>query len=208
MSDLDGFILVGGASSRMGRTKAELQLGGVSFVDRAALALSAVTPAKAVLIGGRETAGTISDAVYRDKDGNERRGSIVGLFTALKNSRAEWSAVLACDMPFVSGSLLSRVASVDRAGFDAIVPVQSDGRSQPLCALYRTAACLPMVRRMLTAGDWALREVLGKLNTRFIAFDEVADLPNADLFFLNVNTPEDLKRAQRLFAERFAGRQD
>src|SRR2546430_17389866 len=43
MQSLEGFILAGGASSRMGVDKSELVLGGQTFVERVATALSAVT---------------------------------------------------------------------------------------------------------------------------------------------------------------------
>ncbi|MER3461713.1 MAG: hypothetical protein C4342_01390 [Armatimonadota bacterium] len=109
--------------------------------------------------------------------------------------------MLACDLPFVSGELFKKLASFDRKDFDAVVPVQQDLRAQPLCALYRRASCLPIVETMLAGDDWSLQELLRRVETRFVGFDEISDLPNSGHFFFNVNTPADYKTAEAALAK-------
>lgn len=186
----------------MKQDKAHLLLGGKTFVVRAASVLSAVVaaPERLFVVGNLEENRSdlpILPDEFSGEGGDERkRGAIVGLHAALKNTKANWAAILACDLPFASGELFERLASLRDEKFDAIVPVQPDGKRQPLCALYRREACLPIVETMIRGDDWSLRNLLRCVKTRFISFDEISDLRNAELFFFNVNTPEDYVAAQ------------
>jgi molybdenum cofactor guanylyltransferase len=114
----------------------------------------------------------------------------------LKNTTETWAAISACDLPFASSELFQRLALFRDEKFDAAVPRQTDGRPQPLCAFYRPEKCLPIIETMLCGTDWSLQNLLRQVRTRFIEFDEIGDLPNSELFFLNINTPEDYDRAQ------------
>ena len=77
--------------------------------------------------------------------GTIARGSIVGLYSALYHSKADWSAILACDLPFASSELflylISQIPTTDD-NVGALLLEQPDGRLQPLCGLYRPARCL------------------------------------------------------------------
>lgn len=203
MNDIDGFILAGGASSRMGRDKARLLLGGKTFAERAASALSAITD-RIFVVGNRKEESfdlpTLPDE-FVGETGGRKRGAIVGLHAALSNTNADWAAILACDLPFVTGDLLQKLISLNIENYEAVVPLQKDGRPQPLCALYRREACLRMVATMIRGDDWSLRNLLQRVETRFARFDEIGDLPGAELFFSNVNTPEDYAKAQAALAK-------
>jgi molybdopterin-guanine dinucleotide biosynthesis protein A len=194
---IDGYVLAGGASRRMGSDKSQLVLGGETMLRRAASALRTVSDrVAAVGVSPENSDGLPAVPDEFDTGGGQRRGSIVGLYAALRNSAADWTAVLACDMPFVVGELFKRLVTLVRDDVDVIVPVQPDGRLQPLCALYRRDACLPVVEEMLTTGEWKLQNLFDRVRTRRVDFDEVRDLENAELFFLNVNTPEEYENAK------------
>jgi molybdopterin-guanine dinucleotide biosynthesis protein A len=194
MLEIEGFILTGGASSRMGTDKALLKLGEHSFVERIQQALAQVTT-ETRLVGGKET-GAASAQLSVVPDVHVRWGALGGLHAALAACRAEWAIVAACDLPFITGELLVRLASL-RENFDAVVPVQADGRWQPLCALYRARACRERVEELIGAGERRPRALLDRVRTRRVAFEELCDLPGADRFFINVNTPEDYANARK-----------
>ena len=134
MQSLEGFILAGGASSRMGRDKSRLVLDGQTLVERVATTLFAVTNTVSLVANsptGTQT-GTQTNLDYdlpTVRDVYEKWGALGGLHAALTSCRADWAAVVACDLPFVTGELLVRLASL-RADFDAVAPVQSDGRDR------------------------------------------------------------------------------
>lgn len=188
MPDLEGFILVGGASSRMGRDKSRLLLGGRTFVARAADALGTIAPRVSV-VGARDGDAGFGLPLVRDRFIGA--GALGGLHAALESCRAAWAAVVSCDLPFVTGELLARLASLRAGDFDAVAPCQPDGRAQPLCALYARAACLGVAESLLRAGELRPRVLLAEVRTRWAVPEELADLPGSARFFTNVNTPAD-----------------
>jgi len=201
MNLIEGFVLAGGQSRRMGQNKAELLLGGRTLIDRAAEALFPI--ANTVHAVGNLTSETTSLPIIQDHPplGNSR-GAIVGLYTALVNAKTEWIAVLACDLPFVTGKLMTRMVDIlgeledsQVNSVDAVFAEQPDGRSQPLCGLYRRDSCLPEIEKMLSDGDWRLQQLRERLNPRIIRSSEIEDIRGAEFFFFNLNTPDDYRSA-------------
>lgn len=195
--DMEGFILVGGASSRMGRDKARLILQGRSFVERIREALHQI--AERVNTVGAKNVDS-SSALPNVPDIYMAWGALGGLHAALSACDAEWAAVVACDLPFVTGDLLARLKTL-REDFDAVVPVQRDGRLQPLCALYRTHPCRERASELIEQGERRPRALIEAVRARRVAWEELADLTGAKLFFTNVNTPEDYSAARARFGE-------
>ena len=196
MTDIEGFILAGGASSRMGADKSLLRLGGRTFVELAAEALRPLASGVRV-VGSRPAADGQGLAVVRDI--YENLGALGGLHAALTACGARWAAVVSCDLPFVTAELLERLASYRREGCEAVAPVQEDGRPQPLCALYAADVCRAVAEESIRAGELRPRALLGRVRTRWVAFEELADLPGSAHFFRNVNTPSDFAEAQKLW---------
>jgi len=191
LEEIEGFILVGGASRRMGADKAGLKLGNRSFVERVAEALAAI--ARTVSVVGTDETQIPRLTVVRDV--YPAWGALGGLHGALSACRSSWAAVVACDLPFVTRELFVRLSSL-RGNFDAVVPVQTDGRPQPLCALYRREACTPRAAELIAAGERRPRALLQKVETRWVAPHELEDLQGSTDFFANINTPEDYLRAR------------
>ena len=193
MRDVEGFILVGGASSRMGTNKSLLSVEGRNFVDRIHDALHSIATTTTLVGPPDKCADWPRLPAIRDI--HVEWGALGGLHAALNSCRAEWAAVVACDLPFVTGELLTRLAGL-RKGFDAVVPLQPDGRRQPLCALYSVSACRYRAEQLIADGERRPRALLDVVNSRIVGFEEVGDLEGANRFFTNVNTPEDFARAR------------
>src|ERR1700730_18428557 len=93
MDSIEGFILAGGASSRMGTDKARLVLGGQTFIERIASALSAIASRvtivgsnrggadESVLLSGRASGDSHTLPVVHDVF--EKWGALGGLHAAL-----------------------------------------------------------------------------------------------------------------------------
>lgn len=199
MFDVQGFILVGGASRRMGRDKAQLRLGPETMLERIAAQLSPVT-SSVTLVGSPQA--YMEHSLPTVPDVYEKWGALGGIHAALSAAKTDWIIVIACDLPFVTRNLFERLKSfADESPFesiDSIVPLQPDGRPQPVCALYRRETCLPEIERLVSAGEHTPRALLTNVRTRYVQFLELGDLPGAENFFLNLNTPEDFERAKWL----------
>jgi len=201
MTAIEGFVLAGGQSRRMGENKAHLRLGSMTLAERAVGILAGI--ADPVFIVGDLPGG--SGSIRRIDDefaGTGRSGSVIGLYTALHNAKSEWAAILACDLPMVRPDLFIKMVSLceqlendPNQTTDAILPQQPDGRIQPLCGLYRTRRCLPEVRQMISGENWRLQDLDKRLNVYILKFSEYADIEGAQNCFLNVNTPEEFQMA-------------
>ena len=188
MQSIDGFILGGGQSRRMGRDKCELTLNGQTFVQLISDRMIPVT--SSIKVVGRHFAQSKLSHV---SDVYPGWGALGGVHAALANCASEWALVVACDFPFVSTDLFKLMVAVS-AGFDAVAPIQADEVPQPLCTLYRVEPCLAQAEQLIKSGERKPIALLQSVRTRWIAFSELADLEGSKSFFCNINTPEDYAR--------------
>jgi len=189
METIAAFILAGGASRRMGTDKSQLTLDGKSFVERIAAALAEIS-GNITVVGKSATDSTRLRYV---PDVHPNWGALGGVHGALAASDAAWCLIVACDFPFVTAELFGRLASL-REGFEAVAPVQSDGIPQPLCALYQTERCLGRAEELINSGERKPIALLQSVQTRWVPFADLEDLPGAERFFDNINTAEDYDR--------------
>jgi molybdopterin-guanine dinucleotide biosynthesis protein A len=179
-------VLVGGGSTRMGRDKADLDLGGESLLVRAVRRVSSLTD-EVWIVGGpvRHVEG-LASRWTADPEGPEC--ALRGLVGALAASGREQVFTLAVDLPHWRPDLL--LALYAHPAADAVVPRQG-GRAQPLCALYRREPVLEAGRRRLAAGELSLHGLLEAVETVYLEGESLAALDPLGLQLTNVNTPED-----------------
>lgn len=185
MEQIAAFILAGGASSRMGTDKSQLRLEQQTFTQRIAETLLQLTDS--VFIVGRDSDESSLRSVA---DVYPKWGALGGIHAALAACSREWAIVVACDLPFVTSELFSYLAE-QRMDHDAVVPIQEDGRPQPLAALYRVDPCLRQATDLIEARRRRPLDLLNAVKTRWVAFDEMRNFARAQSFFVNINTPED-----------------
>jgi len=59
---------------------------------------------------------------------------------------------------------------------------------------------LAATERLIASDEHTPRALLASVSTRWVEFSELAGLPNAEHFFVNVNTPADYERAKSILA--------
>ena len=195
--DISGIVLAGGLSRRLGRDKAVEPVSGQTLIDRVIGRLSEVAGEIVVVVNDAARASSLPlpPSAKVAVDAYPGKGSLGGIFTGLSACSGDWGIVVACDMPFLNVDLLRHMLSL-RDGFDAVVPVL-DGRPEPIHAAY-SRACLPHMGRRLDADDLKIARFFDEVRVRYLPQEEVDGWDPAHLSFFNVNTQEDLDRAQAL----------
>ena len=202
--EVAGFVLAGGRSSRMGCDKALVELDGRTLAALAVDKLSEVGLSVAIA-GARSDLGALA-SVIADEAPDE--GPLRGICTALGSTKAALAVFLSVDLPLIPASLLSYLVRDARVTGAAVTLVSVNGLRQTFPAVLRTGL-LPFLREELVAGrrgcfrafETAARRVEGELRITpvelLVQAGQVRDehaLP-AYQWFLNVNTPEDVERA-------------
>jgi molybdopterin-guanine dinucleotide biosynthesis protein A len=192
----EGFVLAGGKSSRMGKDKAFLKIGEEKFFERAARVLSSVCRGRVRIVLNPDQRAEDFSPLETVSDVFAGRGAPGAIHAALRNSKSEWTIALACDLPLVAPQ---KIASLAETALNsppetaAVVPRQPDGRLQPLCAVYRTRACLAPLEKLLRSNDsFSVRDFLAAVSV-FSPENETTP-PAKETAFFNVNTFEDYKQ--------------
>jgi molybdopterin-guanine dinucleotide biosynthesis protein A len=190
-----GVILAGGGAVRYGgRPKGLERVGGTRIIDRVAEALRSCTD-RLLLIANDPASHDWLPGVPVAADPRPGNGSLGGIHAALWHARSP-VLLVAWDMPFVTGDLLQALLAV-ADGLDVVVPASGSRRGvEPMCAYY-APACLPAIEARLDAGDRRVVSFYDAVRVHRLEPDEVARYGDPDRLFLNINSPEDLERAER-----------
>ncbi len=187
ISNCTALILAGGESRRMGQDKASLLLGERTLLQSVVATLQPLFAE--VIVSVRQPRHEIDLPQVCDDPSNT--GPLAGLVAGLEGINTPWLFALACDMPFITPAVIEYLAQ-QRADCQAVVPMVSD-YPQPLAAFY-AASCLPLARDCLNgSGKHSLRELLERLQVRYV---NEAELLRADpelLSFFDLDTPQDVE---------------
>ncbi len=187
--DVCAVILAGGQSSRMGCNKALLDIGGRPLIRILIDRIRPVT--NKILISSNDSLsyGFLDFPVIPDFFPGH--GPLAGFHSAMTRDAGSLYIMLACDLPNLKTPLLQNLVAMAE-GFDAAIPITSDGLAHPLCAVYRRT-CLPSVEQALNRGANKVIEMFmdDSLAVRWVGPDE-GKFKDTDL--ANINTPEDLQK--------------
>lgn len=178
-------ILVGGSSSRMGRDKASLERDGTSLLERTARLVAPMASEVWIVGGPARHVDGLPTRWTADPPGPTC--ALRGLVAALEAAERELVWAIAVDLPLLGPELLLALFAHPPA--DAVVP-RREGRSHPLCALYRRERVLPVARRRLAAGSLSLHGLLSELDTAHLEGDDLEAIDPGGMQLTNVNTPE------------------
>ena len=179
--DIEAALLTGGASRRMGRDKAKLEVDGRPLAETvASRILSAGIP---VTVLGPD----LIPGCSLQQDATPHAGPLVALSCFCP--RAEYVFVCSCDLPLFDGRLIEVLADLIE-DMDAAIPL-SQGRPQPLCALYR-AGVLSGLREWLQHGSRRVMEWIETLSCTKVSEERLERRGISRYSVLSANTPEEL----------------
>jgi molybdenum cofactor guanylyltransferase len=217
---ISGYVLAGGRSSRMGRDKALISLGGKPLIEHAVTKLRRVCADVHILSNDTALAAfapTVPDI-------HPGCGPIGGIEGALAHTPREWNLFLPVDLPFLPAAFLTQWVLAELNSWSAklaasgIRILRADGRPQPgLCLIHRAFA--PAVARAIQREEFALMSLFEQagreascefsaLSTTSLSDEFLtnstetgqqitpAQLAARHLWFLNLNTREDLALAE------------
>ncbi len=187
---LGAAILAGGRARRLGGVnKGALPLGSSAIVDRQLEAIRTVATHIFVVGGAAEAWARRGLRVVPDELPDT--GPLGGIWTALSQSPCDRTLILACDLPFVTATLLARIAAEPG---DVVVPRSARGL-EPLCAIY-SARCLADIRSRIDRGALEASTLPAGVDVVELGPEIVAAYDPDGRLFLNVNTPHDYERAK------------
>jgi len=192
---------VGGRSRRFGADKATAMLAGRPLTEWAAVSLRGAADPILLLGGDEQLAERLALEWLPDAypDAGPMSGVAAGLGRARELGRSGL-LVLACDLPLVTSAVLRAIVAAAGPGVEAVVPTPGPSAlMEPLCAWYGTAA-LPQAEAYLAAGERSMHGLIARLEARFLPC--AAQSEDGEPLFLNVNTPQELARAEGWLARR------
>jgi molybdopterin-guanine dinucleotide biosynthesis protein A len=191
ISDCTAVILTGGDSRRMGQDKAALLFGEDSLLQHV---ITLVQPLFGdVIISVRQPRTEIT--LPQVCDNPAHRGPLAGLAAGLQRTKTPWVFAVACDMPFIERAVIERLAQF-REGHQAVVPMVQ-GYPQPLLAYYSADCLAEMLACLNGDGKHSLRELLDRLQVRYVSEDELLMADSALRSFVDLDTPEDVMKAKQ-----------
>jgi molybdopterin-guanine dinucleotide biosynthesis protein A len=177
-----GAVLAGGASRRMGRTKALVPIDGVPMAARVAAALGAGGCSPVVLVGGDERElDVLGMPIVADL--HPGAGPLGAIVTALRTLDDD-VVVAACDLAGLDEATVRAVVDEPVDATTGVVVAVTD-RLQPGLARWRRCS-LAAIEAMFEAGERSLRTAVLGLDHVQVRVGEAA--------LRNVNTPADLDR--------------
>lgn len=179
-ADFTVAILIGGDSSRMGADKATFEVDGIAMANRVSQAATEAGAQEILLVGGTQAKAKKLTGTWK-KDLYPGEGPLGGVITAVKLASNDSVVVLSCDMPFITGSVIS---SLVRGLQDAQATVGRTDRLNWLCAAWSKSECLSTLQSVWKRDEKAVHRAAVLL--------DVAEIPVPAMAVRNINEPADL----------------
>jgi molybdopterin-guanine dinucleotide biosynthesis protein A len=184
-SDISGFVLAGGKSSRMGFDKAFLMIGNKTLLQNM---IDVIKPfCRSVAISGQNP-GFDEYNLAIVPDLFLECGPISGLYSVLDYTSTDWNLIVSVDIPFLDDELITYLIG-NIGDCDGVIPMHKNG-VEPLAGLYHRRI-LPVIRTQIGQGNLKLSRLLSQINTHFIDCNHIVE-KNPKLFH-NINSMEDYR---------------
>ena len=193
-----GVILSGGLNSRFdGENKAFMSVGGRRIIDRLLDVFSDLFE-EIILVTNRPQHFLKWDLTIVT-DIIDLRSSLTGIHTGLFYMKNPYAFFSACDTPFLKKEMVEILIEQIEPKIDIIMPETSAG-FEPLCAIY-SKRCLKPAEDHLMADKVKIQWAFRSSRIKHIAENQLRPADPELRSFFNINTPQDLVRAEEMAAK-------
>jgi len=193
-----GVILSGGLNTRFdGENKAFISVGGRRIIDRLLDVFSDLFDEIILVTNHPELFLQWDLTIVTDIF--DLRSSLTGIHTGLFYSNNPYAFFSACDTPFLKKELVEILVKQIEQKFDIIMPETAAG-FEPLCAIY-SKRCLKPAEDHLKANKVKIQWAFRSYRIKNIPENQLRTVDPELRSFLNINTPEDLVRAEEMVAK-------
>ncbi|HXF42485.1 MAG TPA: molybdenum cofactor guanylyltransferase [Pyrinomonadaceae bacterium] len=203
--EITGFVLAGGMSKRFGDDKSRAVFCGKPLVVRAAETLRKIC--SKVYISGYSNLDGLEELSLKDvhplPDRNDlalpgdNKASLVGLTSALLFCQTAYAAILAVDLPFVTGRVFE-ILFEEIGSFSASIPEDLEGRIQTLSAIYAVNDFRKTFLDSIISNQLTIHRIVHKKDIKIVGFEKFTKSGCSEHTFFNINTKSDLELAEKL----------
>jgi len=194
ISDVSGIILAGGLSTRIGRDKGGLTLGGSPLGQRVVETIGSIFE-EVIYVTNDPMNAPAGPRIKLAKDEVPHLGPLGGILAGLRVSDASRSFIVGYDMPFATKAVIDFLVRY-APGADAVV-VRRDDKLEPLHAVY-SRTCISAISEQLSSGNNRIIAFYDRIKVTFVDEAELRTVDPELRSFFNVNTLEDLETAEKL----------
>lgn len=186
LSKINAYILTGGQSRRLKTDKSLVQLNGQTLTKIVHQKLILILDN--VYIVGKENHFPDYNFI---QDIKPVQCPLNGIVTALEHTQNDWIFVIACDLPLVKTISIKDLYDNINSNTQVVLPIVDDN-IQPLCAFYHKSV-LKDFKIAIDKGKYSLIKLLDQIELIKVT------IPSEDeVQFLNINYPEDLRKAKNV----------
>jgi molybdopterin-guanine dinucleotide biosynthesis protein A len=196
-----GVILAGGLSTRYGRNKAFLQIGGVRLIEHIAEEMKKVFTRVILVTNQKRDFEYLKLPIVEDLI--KGLGPIGGIYTGLSSISEQAGFFVACDMPLLHEGLIRYM--VELIDNHAVVVPSIGEWVEPLHALY-ARSCVEPIKGLIDEKRYQVRLFYDRASVRYVKEDEIRRFCSPDEVFLNINTPEEFARILSLLKAQGVGK--
>lgn len=157
-------ILAGGKSSRMGRNKALLEIGGRTVIEMIANELQDLTSHIMIVTNSPEEYHFLHLPIVEDEW--KGMGPLAGIHAGLSHSKTEKNLIVACDMPFISAVVGRILLEELEDGFQVVIP-DMEGQLHPLYAAYHKNI-LPWITQSMNRQQLSIHRFLENMPVKIM----------------------------------------